>query len=131
MRRIGIVSYRATASSVERRTVKISACAPGTQIVSHVFPKIQVSRMVILHDAKISLVRLVIKPAKVKPSVVESVVTQLQGGLYGKCMRAVVSVSNYTVEVRTQSITEQIFYCNSSILGRSEENQIHLGAGAP
>ena len=87
--------------------------------------------MVILHDAKISLVRLVIKPAKVKPSVVESVVTQLQGGLYGKCLRAIVSVSNYTVEVRSQSITEQIFHCNSSILGRSEENQIHLGAGAP
>jgi len=39
----------------------------------------------------------VIKPAKVKASVVESVVTQLQGGLFGKCMRTVVSVSNYTV----------------------------------
>ena len=67
----------------------------------------------------------------VKASVVDSVVTQLQGGLYGKCLRAIVSVSDYTVEVRTQSITEQIFYCNSSILGRTEENQIHLGAGAP
>ena len=43
------------------------------------------------------------------PRVVESVVTQLQGGLYGKCLRAIVSVSNYTVEVSTQSITEQIF----------------------
>ena len=59
--------------------------------------------MVILQDAKISLVRLVIKPAKVKPSVVESVVTQLQGGLYGKCLRAIVSVSNYTVEVSTEN----------------------------
>ena len=95
--------------------------------------------MVILRDAKISLVRLVIKPAKVKPSVVESVVTQLQGGLYGKCMRAVVSVSNYTVEVRTQSITEQIFYCNCFILGKTSHTekteekdiQIQLGAAAP
>ena len=59
-----------------------------------------------IQDAKISLIRLDIKPAKVKPSVVESVVTQLQGGLYGKCLRTVVSVSNYTVEVRTQRITE-------------------------
>ena len=58
--------------------------------------------MVILRDAKISLVRLVIKPAKVKPSVVESVVTQLQGGLFGKCMRTVVSVSNYTEEVESE-----------------------------
>ena len=87
--------------------------------------------MVILHDAKISLVRLVIKPAKVKPSVVESVVTQLQGGLFGKCMRTIVSVYNYMVEVSTQSITEKIFHCNCSILGRTEDNQIHLGAGAP
>ena len=47
MMRIGGVSYRATASSVELRTVKTTTCAPGTQIVSHVFPKIQVSRMVI------------------------------------------------------------------------------------
>ena len=66
-----------------------------------------------------------------KASVVESVVTQLQGGLFGKCMRTVVSVSNYTVGVSTQSITEQIFHCNCSILGQTEENQIHLGAGAP
>ena len=95
--------------------------------------------MVILHDAKISLVRLVIKPAKVKPSVVESVVTQLQGGLYGKCLRAIVSVSNYTVEVSRQSITEQIFYCNCFILGKTSHTekteekdiQIQLGAAAP
>ena len=69
----------------------------------------------------------------VKASVVDSVVTQLQGGLYGKCLRTIVSVSDYTVEVRTQSITEQIFHCNCSILGRTEENdnQIQLRAAAP
>ena len=65
-----------------------------------------------------------------KASVVESVVTQLQGGLFGKCMRTVVSVSNYTVEVSTQSITEQIFHCNCFILEHNN-SQIHLGAGAP
>ena len=72
-------------------------------------------------------------------SVVDSVVIQLQGGLYGKCLRAIVSVSDYTVEVRTQSITEQIFYCNCFILGKTShtektdenDNQIHLGAAAP
>ena len=69
----------------------------------------------------------------VKASVVDSVVTQLQGGLYGKCLRAIVSVSDYTVEVRTQSITEQIFHRNYSISGRNEENdnQIHLESAAP
>ena len=75
----------------------------------------------------------------VKASVVDSVVTQLQGGLYGKCLRAIVSVSDYTVEVRTQSITEQIFYCNCFILGKTSHTekteekdiQIQLGAGAP
>ena len=77
--------------------------------------------------------------APMNPRVVESVVTQLQGGLFGKCLRTVVSVSNYTVEVRTQRITEQIFYCNCFILGKTShtektdenDNQIHLGAGAP
>ena len=43
-----------------------------------------------------------------KASVVESVVTQLQGGLYGKCMRTVVSVSNYTVEVSIQEELRRI-----------------------
>ena len=66
-----------------------------------------------------------------KASVVESVVTQLQGGLFGKCLRTIVSVSNYMVEVSTQSITEKIFHCNYSILGRTEDNQIHLRAEAP
>ena len=67
------------------------------------------------------------------PRVVKSVVTQLQGGLYGKCLRTIVSVSDYMVEVSTQSITEQIFHCNCSILGRTEENdnQIHFEAAAP
>ena len=71
--------------------------------------------------------------APMNPRVVKSVVTKLQGGLYGKCLRAIVSVSDYTVEVRTQSITEQIFHQNYSISGRTDENdnQIHLGAAAP
>ena len=67
------------------------------------------------------------------PRVVKSVVTQLQGGLYGKCLRTIVSVSDYMVEVSTQSITEQIFHRNYSISGRTEENdnQIHLESAAP
>ena len=73
------------------------------------------------------------------PRVVKSVVTQLQGGLYGKCMRTVVSVSNFTVEVSRQSITEQIFYCNCFTLGKTSHTekteekdiQIQLGAAAP
>ena len=71
--------------------------------------------------------------APMNPRVVKSVVTQLQGGLYGKCMRTIVSVSDYTVEVRTQSITEEISHRNYSISGRTDENdnQIHLGAAAP
>ena len=72
-------------------------------------------------------------------SVVDSVVIQLQGGLYGKCLRTVVSVSNFTVEVSRQSITEQIFYCNCFILGKTSHTekteekdiQIQLGAAAP
>ena len=66
------------------------------------------------------------------PKVVISVVTQLQGGLRGKCMRAVVRVSNYHVKVSTQSITEQIFHGNCSISGRTGENdnQICLEAEA-
>ena len=72
-------------------------------------------------------------------SVVRSVVTQLQGGLFGKCLRTVVSVSNFTVEVSRQSITEQIFYCNCFILGKTSHTekteekdiQIQLGAAAP
>ena len=41
-------------------------------------------------------------------SVVRSVVTQLQGGLFGKCLRTVVSVSNYTVEVSIQEELRRI-----------------------
>ena len=40
--------------------------------------------------------------APMNPRVVKSVVTQLQGGLYGKCLRTVVSVSNYTEEVESE-----------------------------
>ena len=64
------------------------------------------------------------------PRVVKSVVTKLQGGLYGKCLRTIVSVSDYMVEVSTLSITEQIFHCNCFILEHNN-SQIHLGAGAP
>ena len=35
-------------------------------------------------------------------------VKNLQGGLYGKCLRAIVSVSNYTVEVSTQEELRRI-----------------------
>ena len=77
---------------------------------------------------KRSLIVAGLKPAPVNARVVSSVVTQLEGGLYSKCHRIVVSVSNYTVQVSTQVY---IFHCNCSILGRTEDNQIHLGAGAP
>jgi len=48
--------------------------------------------------AKSSTLPTGLKPAPVNARVVSSVVTQLEGGLYSKCHRIVVSVSNYTVQ---------------------------------
>ena len=109
-------SYRAI--SVTLRTVKTITCVPGNQIISHVFPKIQVSRMVIQDPGCKNISDLF----RYKTCQSESECCRVCGDpTAGRSLREMYEDCCQCLQL----------YGGGEYSGGTEENQIHLGAGAP